>query len=442
MAEAEDLVGEFPEPVQEAVAQIWSTLPAETRREFQGIAEQLPVSLKPLKDILGYVLDQYKPVFGNKRSIAIVGPANVGKSTLYNQLITRKEDLAEVGPVPGTTRENQVADTGLFNVVDTPGADAVGEVGERERQIALAAAARADFLVLMFEATHGIKQYERDLFDTLLAYDKPFVVLLNKIDLIPKKERATVVESAARNLRLEPSQIIDTVATEGTHVGRVILAIVKFEPELLAAIAEAMPQYRARLAWQRIVPAASGAGVVGLIPLPFFDLLPLLGIQTGLVLSIARIYGFKITLARAKELIAAFGAAMIARTVYQQLSKALGVPGWILSASIAAATTVAIGYGAMVWFARGERPSQEALRAMASNVATYLRDQLQELGKDKPDKGTLRERISQALQDLPGNLRPDRVPGEERGVGTAELEEEAQAPETKPTWRVYEPGQD
>jgi hypothetical protein len=95
-----------------------------------------------------------------------------------------------------------------------------------------------------------------------------------------------------------------------------------------------------------------------------------------------------------------------------------------------------------VWFARGERPSQEALRAMASNVATYLRDQLQELGKDKPDKGTLRERISQALQDLPGNLRPDRVPGEERGVGTAELEEEAQAPETKPAWRVYEPGQD
>jgi small GTP-binding protein len=406
MTNLEQLVDGFPEPVQDAITQIWVALPGETRREFLGIADQLPSSLKPLRDILGFVLDQYKPVFGHKRSIAIVGPANVGKSTLYNQLISRKEDQAEVGPVPGTTRENQEADTGLFNVIDTPGADAVGEVGERERRIALAAAERADFLVIMFEATRGIKRYERDLFETLLAYDKPFVVLLNKMDLVDKKARAEVLESAARNLRLEPSQIIDTVATEGTNVGRIILAIVKFEPELLAAIAEAMPEYRAKLAWQRILPAASAAGVVGLIPLPFVDLLPLLGIQTGLVLSIARIYGFRINAARAKELIATFGVGMIARTVYQQLSKLLGVPGWVLSASIAAATTVVIGYAAMMWFARGERPTQEAMRNMVAGVATHLRDQLLGLGRKRPDKDTLRERISQALQDLPTNLRP------------------------------------
>ncbi len=417
MAGIEELVGEFPEPAQDAVAQIWAALPPEMRGEFTGILGQLPSSVKPLKDILGFVLDQYRPVFGNKRSIAIVGPANVGKSTLYNQLISRKEDLAEVGPVPGTTRENQVADTGLFTLVDTPGADAVGEVGERERRIALGAAERADFLVIMFEATRGVKRYEQDLFNTLLGFHKPFVVVLNKIDLVPKEARAEVLEAAARNLRLEPSQIIDTVATEGTQVGRVILAIVKLEPELLAAIAEALPEYRARLSWQRIVPAASAAGVVGLIPLPFVDLLPLLGIQTGLVLSIARIYGFKITLARAKELIATFGVGMIARTVYQQLSKVLGVPGWILSASIAAATTVTIGYGSMVWFARGERPSQEAMRRMVAGVALHLRDRLLGLGKKKPDRGTLRKRIGEALQDLPSQLRPD-AKAEEPGASS------------------------
>jgi small GTP-binding protein len=405
MTNFDELVDEFPEPVQGTITQIWGALPAETRGEFEGIIDQLPASLKPLKDILGFVLEQYKPVFGSKRSIAIVGPANVGKSTLYNQLITRKEDQAKVGPIPGTTRQNQEAEAGPFTVIDTPGADAVGEVGEREREIAFRAVERADFLVIMFEATRGVKRYERDLFDALLALDKPFIVVLNKIDLVPKKARAEVIESAARNLRLEPTQLIDTVATEGTNVGRVVLSIVKFEPELLAVIAEALPEYRARLAWQRIVPAASAAGVVGLIPLPFVDLLPLLGIQTGLVLSMARIYGFQITLARAKELVVTFGVGMIARTVYQQLSKALGVPGWVLSASIAAATTVAIGFGAMVWFDRGERPTQETMKKLVGDVALHVRDSLLGLGRERPDRATLRERISQALKELPSHLR-------------------------------------
>ena len=420
MTTVDEILEEFPEPVRETIRPIWEGLSPQRREESEALLTQLPVSIKPLKDILSLVLDQYKPVFGTKRSIAIVGPANVGKSTLYNQLISRREDEAEVGPVPGTTRQNQEADTGLFALVDTPGADAVGEVGEREREIAFEAAKGADFLVIVFEATRGIKRHDKDLFDDLLALDKPFVVVLNKVDLIPKREREKVRDAAARNLRLGPSQIIETVATKGTNVGRVILAIAKFEPELLAAIAEAMPEYRARLAWQRIVPAASGAGVIGLIPLPIVDLVPLLGIQSGLVLSIARIYGFKITLARAKELIATFGIGLIARTIFQQLSKLGGVPGWVLSAAIAAATTVAIGYTAMVWFARGERPTQEALRETVADVTDYLKDQLVGLGEKRPDRGTLRERITQALNNLPRHLRPSA------GTPTAESDPDSE----------------
>jgi small GTP-binding protein len=406
MTAIDEILEEFPEPVREGIRPIWEGMSAGQREESETLLSQLPLSIKPLKDIFSLVLDQYKPVFGTKRNIAVVGPANVGKSTLYNQLISRGEDRAKVSPVPGTTRQNQEADAGLFTVVDTPGADAVGEVGEREREIAFEAADRADFLVIVFEATQGVKRYEKDLFDDLLALDKPFIVVLNKIDLIPKRDREKVHAAAARNLRLETSQIIETVATEGTNVGRVVLAIAKFEPKLLAAIAEAMPEYRARLAWQRIVPAAGGAGVVGLMPLPIMDLVPLLGIQAGLVLSIARIYGFKITLGRAKELIATFGIGLIARTVFQQLSKLGGVPGWILSAAIASATTVAIGYAAMTWFARGERPTREVLQKTVADVTSYLKDQLLALGEKKPDRGTLRERITQALNNLPHVLRP------------------------------------
>ena len=167
----DNILSEFPTPVQDSLTQIWEAVPPPRRSELQPILNQLPSSsLDPLKRILDFVLEQYKPVFGSKQRIAIVGPANVGKSTLYNKLITHKEDRAEVGPVPGTTRQNQAADTGLFVVVDTPGADAVGEVGQQERAIAFQAARHADFLVVMFGATRGVRQHERELFDACLLY--------------------------------------------------------------------------------------------------------------------------------------------------------------------------------------------------------------------------------------------------------------------------------
>lgn len=409
MATIDDVIREFPEPVQEYVRQIWESLPDELRRELEELLDQLPISVGPLKDILSLVVRQYRPVFGTKQNIAIVGPANVGKSTLYNRLISRKEDEADVSPIPGTTRENQESDTGLFTVIDTPGADAVGAVGEKERQIAFEAAERSDFLVIVFEATRGVKRSEQDLFDGLLALEKPFIVLLNKIDLIHKRDREQVRNVAARNLRLQPSQIIPTVATEGTNVGRIILAITKVEPGLLAAVGKALPAYRAKLAWQRIVPAGSAAGVVGLIPLPFVDLIPLLAIQSGLVLSIARIYAYDITPSRAKELIATFGAGVLARTIFQQLAKLGNLPGWVLSATIAASTTVAIGYAAMVWFERGEKLTQEAMAKIIADVTEYLKGELVSLGEKRPDRATLRERITQALNNLPSRLRPSAI---------------------------------
>jgi GTP-binding protein Era len=395
----------LPEPVQQQAAERWAALPPAVQDDLGAALDGLPSSLKPLKEILSLVADQYKPVYGNKHRIAVVGPANVGKSTLYNRLVARREDEAEVSPVPGTTRRNQEADAGLFLVVDTPGADAVGAVGQRERQIAFRAAERADFLVIVLDAAHGIKQGDKALVDDLVALDKPYVLVLNKIDLVPKKHREEVIVAAAASLGVAPGRVVDTVATEGTNVGRVVLAVARVEPELLAALARALPEYRSRLAWQRIVSAASGAGVVGLTPLPFADLIPLWGIQTGLVLSLARVYGYRITAGRAKELIATFGIGFLGRTLFYELVKLGGVPGWILGASVAAATTVTLGYGAMIWFAHGEKPTAEALRRIAGQVAAILRDRLLDLGKKKPDKRTLRQRLAESLQDLPERLR-------------------------------------
>jgi small GTP-binding protein len=409
MSKTDDILAEFPGPAREVISKAWANVSEPQRRELEGWLPLMPDSVKPMKDIVSFVLDSWTPVTGTKEQIAVVGPANVGKSTLFNQLVQKKEDRAAVSPVPGTTRENQEADAGLFSVIDTPGADAAGAVGERERAVAFEAAKKADFLVIVFEATRGIGRHDKDLFDDLAMLGKPFIVVMNKIDLVSKGDRLKVLEGAATVLGLDQSQIIDTVATDGTNVGRVILAIAKAEPKLLAAIGQALPEYRAMLAWQRIVPSAGAAAAVGLIPLPFADVIPLLGIQSGLVLSIARIYGFEVTFARAKELIAAFGIGFAARTLFHEVVKFGGIPGWLLSAAIAASTTAAIGYASTVWFAEGEKLSPKALNKLVKDLTVYLTEQVKDLGRKKPDEGTLVQRITQALKDLPEQLRPEGI---------------------------------
>lgn len=403
----------LPESTRKQARAVWDALPQGIRDDLAATVLRLPSGPSALKDIFGFILDQYRPVWGDKRSVAIVGPANVGKSTLYNQLITQDQDRAAVSPVPGTTRSRQASDAGLFVLVDTPGADAVGAVGERERDIAFQAASAADFMVIMFDAIQGIKQAEKELFDDLRAMDKPYIVVLNKMDLIRKRDREAVVASAAANLGLEPFQLIQTVATEGENVEKVVLGIVKAQPALAAILAELMPEYRAKIGWQRILAAAGGAGVVGLTPLPLADFFPLLAIQVGLVLSLARIYGFQMTAGRAKELIAAFGIGMLGRTVFYQLAKLGGVPGWILGAAVAASTTVALGYASMMWFAHGEKPTSEALQRLTNRVASRLRQRLLGMGPEKPEKASLRDRIEQALQELRGDLEDRSVPRED-----------------------------
>ena len=187
MSQIDDLLQEFPEESRQVLRAVWESLPVQQRQDLVGILPVLPSTPGKVQKLFELSREQLAMSFGSKHDVVIVGPANVGKSTLYNQLIRSKEDEAAVSPVPGTTRENQSASAGPFVIVDTPGADAVGEVGQTEREKALSAAAGADFLVIMFDAVQGIKLSEQELFEELLALGKPFIVVLNKVDLVGKE---------------------------------------------------------------------------------------------------------------------------------------------------------------------------------------------------------------------------------------------------------------
>jgi GTPase len=400
MTDKDSFSNKLPPGAASTAKAVWDRLSPVDRRAIEDIINAFPSQGNLINLLLRLASRQMKMAFGNKRRVAIVGPTNVGKSTLYNQLVRRKEDRAEVSPLPGTTRTNQQADAGLFAIVDTPGADNPGEVGEQEQEQALTAAANADFLVIMFDAIQGIKRAELEIFERLTGLNKPYVVVLNKIDLV-RKEKDRVIEAAANTLHLQPDQIIPVVAKTGEGLENVLISITVTEPEIVAALGQALPHYRWQIAWRSIVSAASAAAVIALTPLPMIDFIPLVATQSVMVLSIARIYNYHITLERAREIVATFGLGFLGRMLFQELSKLGGVPGWLLSAAIAASTTVVMGYAASVWFDTGERLSNETIQRLSGELTRNLLDSLRNLGKRRPDRKSLKETVQQTLQDMP-----------------------------------------
>jgi GTPase len=397
----DDILTQFPPDVQETVHKIWEALGPSEKASFQSLLLGFPSDANLIKILVKLSTAQIRQVLGSKHRVVIVGPTNVGKSTLYNQFLQNKSDQAVVSPLPGTTKENQQADAALFTVVDTPGADAVGSMGEQERELALSASEDADFLILVFDAIQGIKKTELELFKELSALKKPFVVVLNKIDLVPRKDLQAVISNAAHNLSLEPDQIVPIAAKDGKNLGKVLLAVAATEPEMVAALGRALPEYRWQLAWQTIVRSASISAAIALVPLPVVDFVPLVVTQSIMVVSIARIYNFKITPQRASELVATFGLGFLGRTLFQELSKLGGLPGWLLSAAIASSTTVVMGYAAVRWFEKGEKLSRDALKKLTEGVTKSLLANLKNPGKHKPNQKELQQSIAQSLESSP-----------------------------------------
>lgn len=378
----------------------WDRLPSSEKKNFLDLVQAFPSETNLLQLLLKLGSEQFKLTFGSKTRIAIVGPANVGKSTLYNQFVREKEDKAQVSPLPGTTRIVQEADAGIFSVIDTPGADAVGEVGDKERETALHAAANSDFLIIVFDAIQGIKVTELELFRRLVEMKKPYVVVLNKSDIV-KKDIPQLLQHSASLLNLSVDQVIPISAKTGDQVPDVLKAIAIAEPGIVAALGQAMPQYRWQLAWRAIASASSVSAAIALTPLPIIDFLPLVITQSVMVLGIARIYNYKITPARAKELVISFGLGFLGRTLFYELSKFGGVPGWIIGSAVAVSMTIAMGYAATVWFEKGERLSHGSIRQLSKNLTQDFIKNLKTVSKKKPGKNSLKSLVENMLENSP-----------------------------------------
>jgi GTPase len=117
--------------------------------------------------------------------LAVVGRPNVGKSTLVNRILGRREAVVE--DVPGVTRDRVSYDATwagrAFTVVDTGGwdPDARG-MAERIKAQAEIAVALADAVLFVVDATVGITDADEAVVRVLRSSGKPVVLAANKVD--------------------------------------------------------------------------------------------------------------------------------------------------------------------------------------------------------------------------------------------------------------------
>jgi GTP-binding protein len=215
-------------------------------------------------------------------SVALVGRPNVGKSTLFNQLIG--DDRAVVHDLPGTTRDaiDTVVDTpdGPVRFVDTAGMRRRAKVDEGTEYYsllrALQAIDRADVALLVIDATVGVTHQDQRLAERIDGAGCPVVVVLNKWELLDTEERSRATAELARRLHFvgdAPVLRVSALTGKGVH-------------KLLPVLAGTITDYHRRVptrqvndvirAAQSAQPAPGGARVLyatqGAVDPPTFTL--------------------------------------------------------------------------------------------------------------------------------------------------------------------------
>ncbi|MFQ5600082.1 MAG: ribosome biogenesis GTPase Der [Candidatus Krumholzibacteriia bacterium] len=121
-----------------------------------------------------------------RATVAIVGRPNVGKSTLFNRILRRRE--AVVHDVSGVTRDRHYGATTWndqpFYVVDTGGLLPRAREGMEAlvRESALVALAESDLLLVVVDVNTGITDLDLELAQLVQRQGKPALVVVNKAD--------------------------------------------------------------------------------------------------------------------------------------------------------------------------------------------------------------------------------------------------------------------
>ncbi len=121
--------------------------------------------------------------------IGFFGLRNAGKSSLVNAVTGQR--LSVVSEVKGTTTDPvkkamELLPLGPVVIIDTPGIDDEGELGEQRVARAQQVLRQADIAILVVDAQKGLQPTDRKLTELFTERKLPYLIVFNKADLLPQ----------------------------------------------------------------------------------------------------------------------------------------------------------------------------------------------------------------------------------------------------------------
>lgn len=154
---------------------------------------------------------------GERLHIGIFGRRNAGKSSLINAITGQY--LAIVSDVKGTTTDPvkkamELLPLGPVVLIDTPGLDDEGLLGQKRMEKALQALRQTDIVILTIPADAALDGLEKTLIQEAKKRGLPFFVVLNKTDLLADKKQIEEKEKEIAQALSIPLDVIVAVSAD------------------------------------------------------------------------------------------------------------------------------------------------------------------------------------------------------------------------------------
>ena len=165
---------------------------------------------------------------GERIHIGFFGRRNAGKSSLVNAVTG--QELAVVSDVKGTTTDPvykamELLPLGPVEIIDTPGFDDEGALGELRVKKTRQILAKTDIAVLVVDGSAGLSECDRELIQLFRERELPYIIAHNKSDLTGQEVSADneISVSAAENRNIyELKEMIGRLAKSAVNERRII----------------------------------------------------------------------------------------------------------------------------------------------------------------------------------------------------------------------------
>ncbi len=160
---------------------------------------------------------------GERVQIALFGRRNAGKSSLLNALAG--QELAIVSETRGTTtdpvrKSMELLPLGPVTLIDTPGLDDEGTLGELRIKKAREVLRKTDLALLVRDAAEAETEDDRAILDEIRARGIPYFIVLNKADLLELTEAELSAEATFRKMQQPDAKpTLQAVSEEAENAG-------------------------------------------------------------------------------------------------------------------------------------------------------------------------------------------------------------------------------